>query len=181
MIHRICKKIGGRAADLFTTRQLWCAPALLVAVNRSLSGELDDNLAIRLASGFGEGLGGSGCLCGSISGGVIALGLFLGNGRLSPSGDRTVLAASRKLHEAFKTNHGSTCCRVLIKGVRRGSTEHYRMCAERTAFASEITARMILDQKPELIQNADWDFLNQKENRVMARIKSAARTLISGE
>lgn len=181
MIHRISEKIGDRAADLFTTRQLWCAPALLVAVNRGLSGELDDNLAIRLASGLGEGLGGSGCLCGSISGGVLALGIFLGNGRRSPSGDRTVLAASRKLHETFKTEYGSTCCRVLVKGLERGSTEHYRMCAERTAFATKITTRMIFDQKPELIRNADWDYLNQKENRVVARIKSAARALIPGK
>lgn len=178
MINRICEKIGGRAADLFTTRQLWCAPALLVSVNHGLNGELDDTLAIRLASGFGEGLGGSGCLCGSISGGVIAIGLFLGNGLLSPSGDRTVLAASRRLHEAFKANHGSTCCRVLIKGVKRGSSNHFRMCAERTAFAAELTARMILDQKPELTENVNWSFLNQRENKVLARIKSAARTLV---
>jgi C_GCAxxG_C_C family probable redox protein len=177
IINKICEKVGGRAAVLFATRQLWCAPALLVAVNRGLKGELSDDLAIRLSAGLGEGLGGSGCLCGSISGAVMALGLFLGNGRLSPSGDRLVLAASRTLHHLFKERYGSTCCRVLIKNLKRGSNEHYRSCAERTAAAAKFATRMILDQRPDLVHNIDWINLNQKENRVAARIKAVARNL----
>jgi C_GCAxxG_C_C family probable redox protein len=178
IINRICKKIAGRAADLFTTRQLWCAPALLVSINHGLKGELSDELAIRLSAGLGEGLGGSGCLCGSISGGVLALGLFLGNGRRTPSGDRTVLGASRKLHQMFNEQYGSTCCRVLIKDIKRGSSGHYQLCAEHTATATMITTRMILDLKPDLIQNVDWPYLEKKPNRIVARLKATACGLV---
>lgn len=178
-IDEISKQIGGQAADLFASRQLWCAPALLVSVNRGLSGELSDDLAIRLSAGFGEGIGGSGCLCGSISGGIQALGLFLGNGRRSASGDKTVQKVAQRLHQAFNHRFGSTCCRVLIKDLKRGSTEHFRVCAQRTAFAAEYTACMILDQRPELFHYINWQFLNKNKNRAVARLIAAARSLTS--
>jgi C_GCAxxG_C_C family probable redox protein len=177
-MNEISKQIGRRAADLFASRQLWCAPALLVSVNRGLDGELTDDLAIRMSTGFGEGLGGRGCLCGCVSGGTLALGLFLGNGQRSASGDKTVLKATHRLHQGFNNRFGSTCCRVLIKNYKRGSTDHFSVCAQRTKFAAERTASMILDQRPELIQNIDWDFLNQVENGVISRLHAVAKCLL---
>lgn len=177
-INDISKQVGCRAADLFASRQLWCAPALLVSVNRGLGGELSENLAIRLSTGFGEGLGGRGCLCGCISGGTLALGLFLGNGQRSASGDKTVLKATHRLHQAFNNRFGSTCCRVLIRGFKQGSKDHFSECAQRTRYAAERTTRMILDRQPDLIQNIDWDFLNQVDNRIVARLHAAAKCLL---
>ncbi len=176
-IEQISLQIGQRAENLFLTRQLWCSGAVLVVLNRALRGDLTQDLAIRLAAGLGKGLGGGGCVCGGLSGGALALGLFLGNGRLAPAGDPTVLKATRQLHDQFKTDHGATCCRVLLNKNAPGSHLQYRECARRTAKAAEVTGQLILNQRPELIQGVDWDYLNLKESRLGARLKIAVDRL----
>ena len=71
-----------------------------------------------LASGLPGGIGGSGCVCGALAGGSMALGLFFG--RKGPE-DREIprsMALSRELHDIFKAKHKVACCRVLIREVR---------------------------------------------------------------
>ena len=162
---------------MFLTRQLWCSGAVLVVLNRILDGDLTQDLAIRLAAGMGEGMGNAGCICGGLNGGALALGLFLGNGRLSPGGDQVVMKATRWLHDQFKDSHGSACCRILMKKDRDGSKAQFRACADRTARAAELTAIMILQRRPELLESVDWDYLNQEDGMVGARIKIIADKL----
>ena len=176
-IHQISRQIGRRAGNVFTTRQLWCSGAVLVVLNRVLGGDLTQELAIRLAAGWGKGIGGGGCVCGGLSGGALALGLFLGNGRLAPAGDRVVLKATKQLHDQFKADQGATCCRVLVKKGAPGSKALYRQCAQRTARAAELAAELILHERPELIQSVDHDYLNRNESRLSARLKIAADRL----
>lgn len=173
----LAKTIGERSANLFLTRQLWCSGAVLVVLNRVLGGGLTQETAIRLCAGLGDGLGGSGCLCGGLNGGALALGIFLGNGRLSPGGDQKVLAATHLLHSRFKAAHGSTCCRILTKHVEMGSRRQYEACAGRTAKAAELAAELILDHRPELMEQVDWDYLNQKDGILEARFKIVANRL----
>ncbi len=173
-----CQLIGQRAANLFLTRQLWCSGAALVVLNQALSGDLTQDLAIRLAAGLGDGMGGSGCLCGALNGGALALGLFLGTGRLSPGGDKKVLEATHQLHNRFKATFGSACCRVLMKTGTKESAAHDQDCALRTAGAAELAAFLILAQRPELSQRIDWNYLNQKDGTFGARIKIIANQLI---
>jgi C_GCAxxG_C_C family probable redox protein len=178
-ITQAAERIGERAANLFLTRQLWCSGAVLVVLNQVLGGDLTQEMAIRLAAGLGDGMGGSGCLCGGLNGGALALGLFLGTGRLAPGGDQKVLEATHALHNRFKAVFGSTCCRVLTKrDADDRSTSHSRACAQRTAKAAELTAALILDQRPELIEDIDWPYLNQKDGRIGARIKIVADRLL---
>jgi len=175
--HQACQMIGQRAGNLFLTHQLWCSGAVLVTLNRALGGDLTQELAVRLAAGLGDGMGGSGCLCGGLNGGALAIGLFLGTGRLSPGGDRKVLAATRTLHNQFKAAFGSACCRILTKNNPKESAVFGRDCALRTAKAAELSAALILDQRPGLIQQIDWDDLNQKDGRIGAGIKIIANLL----
>ncbi len=174
-IEHLTRQIGRRAANLFETRQLWCSGAVLVVLNRALGGDLTQDLAVRLAAGFGKGLAGGGCVCGGLSGGVLALGLFLGRGRMAPAGDPVVLKATRRLHDKFKSAHGATCCRELLRSSGPGPRAQYSDCARRTASAAQLTAELILNQRPELIQSVDWDYLNQHENRLNARLKMASQ------
>ena len=176
-IEEICRRIGQRAGNLFLTRQLWCSGAALVVLNRVLDGDLTQDQAIRLAAGMGEGMGSAGCICGGLNGGALALGLFLGNGRLSPGGDQVVMKATRWLHDQFKESHGSACCRIIMKKDREGSKAQFRACADRTGRAAQLTAFMILQQHPELLERVDWDYLNQEDGMVGARIKIIADKL----
>lgn len=176
-LSQVCLKIGERAGNLFQTRQLWCSGAALVALNQSLGGGLAEELAIRLTSGLGDGMGGSGCLCGALNGGALALGLFLGTGCLASNGDQTVLQATCELHNRFKAMFGSTCCRTLIQDHDALPTTDHGSCTLRTVKATELSAALILDRRPELSRKIDWDYLNQKDGIVKARIKIAASRL----
>ncbi len=170
-IEGIGQLIGRRAENLFLTRQLWCSGAVLVVLNCVLEGDLTQDQAIRLTAGLGDGMGGAGCICGGLNGAALALGLFLGNGRLSPGGDRKVVKATRWLHDQFKLAHGSTCCRILLKKDTGGSKTQYRECGRRTAKAAELGALRILRERPEMIRRVQWDCINQKESMLGARIK----------
>jgi C_GCAxxG_C_C family probable redox protein len=65
-----------------------------------------------MASGFGGGIGGSGATCGALVGAVMAVGLV--KGRDSTDGDRAAAGAiSRRIHDAFEEEMGSTACREL--------------------------------------------------------------------
>lgn len=140
----ICRQVGEEARGLMLSGGLYCAPAVLAAVNRRLGGGLDDELVRRLTAGLPEGMA-SGCTCGALSGAQLALGLFLG-GR---GHDKAMAASARSLHDGFKAAHGSTCCRVLTRKVKGGRArkEH---CAALTGLAAELASRLVLAARPEL-------------------------------
>ncbi|MBG0778259.1 MAG: C_GCAxxG_C_C family protein [Desulfovibrionaceae bacterium] len=137
-------RAGERARALFDARTHLCSGAVLAALNSELGGGLDETQAASLAAGFGHAMGGSGCLCGAVSGAVLGLGLFL-----APQGDGAVRRASARLHETFRAANGSTCCRVLCK---RAPSRRARLaqCAALSAGAAEAAARIILERRPEL-------------------------------
>lgn len=106
-----------------------------------------DDLVIAITSGFPVGIGGAGCTCGALTGGVMALGLFFG--RTEPK-DRKVkkcMKLSKTLHTYFRDRHGVVCCHVLTKGRRLGFTRHMEQCVSFTGEIAEETARMILKRK----------------------------------
>ena len=67
-----------RARNLYLTRQLLCAEAVLVTLNQGLSGGLSDAQAIAMAAPFSIALGESGCLCGALSGAIHGVGKIPG-------------------------------------------------------------------------------------------------------
>jgi C_GCAxxG_C_C family probable redox protein len=164
-------EIGLKAQNLFLTRQRWCSEAVFIVLNQGLRGGLPVETAVRLASGLGEGLGGRGCICGALNGGVLALGLFLGTSTPGWHNGKRVRTASSELHDFFRQSFGATCCRVLTKDVPSASKEHRRQCALRTARTAEETARIILRKRPELVKEIDWTYLNQRDSRVGAALK----------
>lgn len=156
--------IKAKARNLFLTRQFQCAQAVLCSLNEGLRGGLRRDAAARLASGLAEGLGGGGCLCGAVSGGVLALGLFMGkDGRtlLNASGSSFSTAL---LHREFAQRFGSACCKVLSKKAKPDGKAHFDQCAELTGAAAEIASRIILEAKPHLAKTADIEYLESKDS-----------------
>jgi C_GCAxxG_C_C family probable redox protein len=168
---RLIEQIGERAANLFRTRQLWCSEAVLGVLNRSLGGDLPDDLALRLGAGLGEGIGGSGCTCGALTGGALAIGLFCGAAGTGLHRSRGARERSRRLHDWFKAHYGSTCCRVLTKALVQGTEAHFDRCAEKVAGTAAMAAELILETQPERLARADRDYLNQKDGLLNARLK----------
>jgi C_GCAxxG_C_C family probable redox protein len=158
--------IKAKARNLFLTRQLQCAQAVLCTLNEGLRGGLRRDVAARLASGLAEGLGGSGCLCGALSGGVLALGLFMGNGGRSLLNASGSSYSTALLHREFAERFGSACCKVLSKKVRRDAKAHFDQCADLTGAAAEIASRIILESKPHLAKTAGLEYLTTKDSMI---------------
>ncbi len=118
-----------------------------------------------MAAPFCMGLGESGCMCGALSGAVMATGLFLGKDR--PYRYRKEMRDSaRQLHDAFKASNGAICCRVLSKKVRHDKKAHFEKCADLTAEAAELAARLILQKRPELINMLNKAFITKRQSGI---------------
>ena len=114
-----------RAGELFASG-LNCAQAVL----QSTTG-IDDLRMMEMAEAFGGGVGGSKCLCGAISGGVISLGW---SGKGSKAGE---------LVSEFKKRHRVTCCVALTRSYKWKSLEHLSNCRKITEETAEIVERLL--------------------------------------
>lgn len=103
-----------------------CAQAVLQAT----TGRSDPEL-MTVAEAFGSGIGESGCLCGAVSGGVMALALA---GHPEQSG---------KLVAAFRAEFRTTCCRGLSNDYRWLSREHLANCRRITAATAGMVEELL--------------------------------------
>ena len=137
-------KIGKDAEDLFRGG-FFCSEALMSAIRSNF--ELDvPEAVIAMASGFPVGIGRSKCLCGAVSGGVMALGLFFGR---TVQGDPKVeknLAVAKELHDYFKEANGKNalCCRILTKEFDMSKGEHKEQCIQYTGMVARKVAEIII-------------------------------------
>lgn len=90
-----------------------------------------DESVIKMAKAFGGGIGNRKCLCGAVTGGVMALGFA---GREKDSG---------KLVDWFKGEYKATCCSFLTKDVKWNSKEHHSNCRELTMKTAAQVAKML--------------------------------------
>ena len=84
-----------------------------------------------MADAFGSGIGESGCLCGAVTGGVMALGLM-------GKGDRNA-----DLIAAFRNEFRTTCCRGLSKDYQWLSREHLANCRRITVATAGMVERLL--------------------------------------
>lgn len=111
------------AGRLFT-KGLNCTQAVLQAT----TGRKDKDI-MKMAKAFGGGISDRKCLCGAITGGLMALGL---NGKSQKSGE---------LIDRFRNDQGATCCVALSRGLKWKSKEHLNNCRRIT----EETAKTVSD------------------------------------
>jgi C_GCAxxG_C_C family probable redox protein len=93
------------------------------------------------------GVGKSKCMCGAVSGGVIALGYVFGRTEpTSPADPKSVraLAAANELQQAFRDSHKVLCCSVQTKGMDMASGEHKAQCISFTGEMAAKTAEIIV-------------------------------------
>jgi C_GCAxxG_C_C family probable redox protein len=172
----VIAQIKKRAGNLYQTRQMLCAEAVVVTLNKAFMGGLSDTQAVAVAAPFSMALGDSGCLCGALSGAVLACGLLVENDQPYPKGER-MRKNARQLHDAFKAANGATCCRVLSRSVRHDQQARFQHCAHLTSGAAEMAARLILYQRPELIRCTQNEFLKKTDTRIGAMVTRLFRIL----
>ena len=102
-------------ADLYRERGMNCAQAVLCAFGSDFN--LDENTALRIATGFGSGMGRLCQVCGALTGGFMVAGLK--HGKVIDDGTRygtdseMTYALVAELAKQFRERNGSILCRDL--------------------------------------------------------------------
>lgn len=135
-------KIRKTAESYYREGDFYCSEAVVKTIKDEFKLPVTDEI-IAAASGFPVGMGGSGCTCGAISGGIMALGLFFGRIKAKDEKVNKAMALSSELHDLFKSRHKNLCCRALTKGMTLGSPEHMEQCISFTGEVAEEVARII--------------------------------------
>ena len=140
-------KIAKDAEDLFRGG-FFCSEAVVCPIRSNFEMDVPEEV-IAMASGFPIGIGRSKCLCGAVSGGVMAIGLVFGRTvQKDPQVEQT-LALSKELHDWFKAANGKNalCCRILTKEFDMGAGEHKEQCIHFTGLVAGKVAEMIIREK----------------------------------
>ena len=117
-----------------------CAEAVLRSFNTTLGLGLGDD-ALRLAAGFGGGIGHAGCVCGALAASIMVLGALEGRRSNEESRDEAYRVSSG-FHDRFSSNFGGTCCRALNPHPFE-TKEHLRGCLKITGRTAELLMEYI--------------------------------------
>ncbi|MBR0598505.1 C-GCAxxG-C-C family (seleno)protein [Sinanaerobacter chloroacetimidivorans] len=117
-----------------------CAEAVFLTYRELLAPELDPSL-VRLMTGFGGGLGESGCMCGALTGSITALNLIKGRSTNQTSRDEAYQLA-REFTDKFTEKYGVTCCRAL-NPYPFETKEHLTNCLKITGNTSKMLAEFL--------------------------------------
>jgi C_GCAxxG_C_C family probable redox protein len=116
-----------------------CGQAVLVAFCEKYG--LSQELALKMAGGLGSGFR-SGDVCGAVSGGVLVVGLKYG--QCTADDKQAKLLCYAKTEEfiaAFRSRHGSICCRDII-GCDLSTPEGREQANREGLFASICTDKV---------------------------------------
>ena len=134
------------AEEYYRSGDFYCSEAVVKTIKDAFNLPVSDNV-ISLASGFPVGIGGAGCTCGAVTGGVMALGLIFG--RTAPKDKKVdkAMKLSRELHDFFKKRHKCLCCRTLKRYMIMGSSRQMKQCIAFTGEMAQETARIIIREQ----------------------------------
>jgi C_GCAxxG_C_C family probable redox protein len=136
------EKIKQTAEDYYRSDDFHCSEAVVKTIKDAFQLPIPDDV-ISAASGFPVGMGGAGCTCGALAGGVMALGLVFGRTLPKDTKVDKAMKLSRELHDVFKKNHKSTCCRKLTRYMIMGSSRQMEQCIAFTGEMAQEVARII--------------------------------------
>lgn len=146
------KKSHGEAAKAYFLEGYNCSQSVLLAFHEELG--IEKEMAARMASSFGGGMGRLREVCGAVSGLFLAAGLFYGySGPKDAQGKKALYERVQALACAFREKNGSIICRELLGLDHKADpptpsarTEAYykkRPCADLVADAAEILEEML--------------------------------------
>lgn len=117
-----------------------CAESIFLTYRELLAPELDPSL-VRLLTGFGGGLGESGCVCGALAGSITALNMLKGRSTNQTPRDEAYQLA-REFTDKFTEKYGLTCCRGL-NPYPFETKEHLTNCLKITGNTSKMLAEFL--------------------------------------
>ncbi len=97
-------KVREDAEELYGA--FYCSEAIVSAIRTNFQLYIPEEV-ISMASGFPVGIGGSKCVCGAVSGGIMALGLFFGRTQPGDPKIGKMMGLAAELHDWFKVESGN--------------------------------------------------------------------------
>jgi C_GCAxxG_C_C family probable redox protein len=117
-----------------------CAESALRGVCYGMGIRLPE-IALKISTPFGGGVGRCEDICGALSGSVMGIGAVLG--RIEANGDKwTSYNATKQLYEQFTKEFGSPSCKQLRQG-DFNSREHEARCKNFTLEAVRMSYRIL--------------------------------------
>jgi len=132
---------------------LYCAECVVKAVADHY--DLKSDLLPRLATGFCSGMSRTGGTCGAVTGGVLALNLFLGRASAEQPVEANY-ALVQAFVDGFRKTHGTLNCSELLDcdlGTDQGQQSYvddelHKRCRGYSAYAAEMVSRLLDDGLP---------------------------------
>ncbi len=123
-----------------------CSEAVLLTYGPQLG--LEQELAFKIASGFGGGMGFMGETCGAVTAAYMVIGLRYGASNLMDNYSRDITYVSvADFAEKFKRRNGFTYCKDLIEGVDMSTIEGRNEIREKGKVPQIVSdAIMILEE-----------------------------------
>jgi C_GCAxxG_C_C family probable redox protein len=134
------------AEEYYRSGDFFCSEAIVKTIKDAFRLSAPDAV-IAMASGFPVGLGGAGCTCGAVIGGVLSLGLVFGRALPKDSKVEKAMKLSRELHDIFKKRYKSTCCRKLTRYMIMGSSGQIQQCIAFTGEMAQEAARIVIREQ----------------------------------
>ena len=100
------QRLREKAVSYYMAGDFYCSETVLKVISENFTAELPEDV-VSLASAFPHGVGGSGCICGALVGGTMAIGMFFG---------RSVAKEDDKVKKAW--NFPTNCTICLKRSIR---------------------------------------------------------------
>lgn len=140
------EEIRSTAEAYYRNGDFYCSEAVVKTILEALEIDAPKDV-IKMASGFPVGMGGMGCTCGALTGGIMVIGLVYGRTEGKDPKVNHAMALTAKLYQIFCQRHKVSCCKVLTKGMEKGSKEHMEQCISFTGEMAYETAKIILEEE----------------------------------
>ena len=138
------ERIRKIAEDYYRNGDFYCSEAVVKTIIDEFQIDVSEDV-IKMASGFPVGMGGMGCTCGALTGGVMAIGLVYGRSQGKDPKVNKAMELSAKLYQIFCEGHKVSCCKVLTRGMEKGSPEHMEQCIAFTGEMAYEAAKIIAE------------------------------------
>lgn len=139
-------RVRKNAENYYRNGDFYCSEAIVKAVLEEYDYPMSDEI-VKLASGFPVGVGGQGCICGAVSGGIMCIGMFYGRKKEKDEAVNKTMMLSSELYKRFTANHKHTCCKILTRSMELGSEKHMEQCIALTGEVAYHAVSIIEENK----------------------------------